>query len=233
MNEIRINNFQELHEALERYRKDNRWMFRGHGNADWKLLPKAGRAPFDKTDDERMFRAWQRRSVEFLSPRPGNEWEWLAIAQHHGLATRLLDWTYQPLVAAFFATTSQDNCDAHIYCFKADQIYEKTDGSPFEADTLAKYKPHTVASRIVRQGGLFTLHPDPATPLDKSKSKKDTLELIVIDQEYRKLLPFELSHYGINHSSIFPDLDGLSNHINWFTSNNEYWITKEPGSDGI
>lgn len=233
MNEIRINNFNELHEALEKYRRDNRWMFRGHSNPGWKLLPKAGRDPFDKTDDERMFRAWQRRSVEFLSPRPDNDWEWLAIAQHHGLATRLLDWTYQPLVAAFFATSETEDSDAHIYCFKAKKIYRETGGSPFEANTLAQYKPYTVASRIVRQGGLFTIHPKPAIPLEESKDQRGTLELIIIDREYRKLLPFELSHYGINHSTIFPDLDGLSNHMNWFTYNNNYWVTTVSDSDGI
>lgn len=208
-------------------------MFRGHSDPSWALVPKAGRKPFAHSDDERMFRAWQRRSVEFLSPRPSNEWEWLAIAQHHGLATRLLDWTYQPLVATFFAISTHHEGDAHLYCLKADKIYEKTEGSPFKAKTLAKYKPHTVASRIVRQGGLFTIHPDPTKPLQDAKSDKDTLELVVIESSYRKQLLFELSHYGINYASIFPDLDGLSAHINWYSENKDFWITPEGNSDGI
>jgi len=227
MNIVRIKNFIELHEALNKYKKDNRWMFRGHSNPDWSLLPKAGRSLFEESDDERMFNAWQRRSVEFLNPRPKNEWEWLAVAQHHGLATRLLDWTFQPLVAVFFAISSNEKNDAHLYCFHADRIYENLNGSPFEAKTLAKYKPHTVASRIVRQGGLFTIHPKPSIPLQDAMSKKDKLELIIIDESYRKQLRFDLSFYGINYASIFPDLDGLSNHINWYQINKDYWLDEE------
>jgi len=233
MDTFKVTCFQELHQALSRYRKDNRWMFRGHSNPEWQLVPKAGRTPFSDSNDERMFRAWQRRSVEFINPRPSNEWEWLSIAQHNGLATRFLDWTYQPLVATFFAVSTYHEGDAHLYCLKADRIYEKTDISPFSATTLAKYKPHTVASRIVRQGGLFTIHPTPTTPLPNAKSSKDTLELIVIDSEFRLELPFILSHYGINHSSIFPDLDGLSKHINWHSENMNYWVASSGNNDGI
>jgi hypothetical protein len=56
-----------------------------------------------------ILRNFIRYSRPHLPTAPVNEWEVLVAAQHHGVPTRLLDWTYSPLVAAHFATT-----DAHV-----------------------------------------------------------------------------------------------------------------------
>lgn len=77
--------------------------------------------------------------------------------------------------------------------------------------------------RITRQGGLFTIHPDPNVPIDENTKGVLEIERIVIPREYKTRLLSELSFYGINASTLFPDLDGLSMFIKWTIENKEYW----------
>lgn len=198
-------------------------MFRGHASSNWKLSPKAARNSFNGTDDRRYFEAWKRRAAEFISPLPSSDWDWLAIAQHHGLATRLLDWSYYPLVAAYFAVCEEQPGDAIIHCYRYHWVVDREKVDPFSVDNISIFKPSGIASRIVRQGGLFTVHGDPSKNFEDEMDSRERLEKIIISNSYRKQLLFDLSHYGINRSTLFPDLDGLSQHVNWSVQNRGYW----------
>jgi hypothetical protein len=85
-------------------------VYRGAGNAAWPLLTSLDTLggvspPHAKADlEEHILRNFLRYSRPHFGTPPVNEWEVLVAAQHHGLPTRLLDWTYSPLVAAHFAT---------------------------------------------------------------------------------------------------------------------------------
>ncbi|HWP54178.1 MAG TPA: FRG domain-containing protein [Pyrinomonadaceae bacterium] len=225
MKEHNVDSFAKLHRVFGGYRKDNRWLFRGHSDPTWRLTPKVGRKEFAGCDDENVFRAWKRRAAEFITLPFDDDWGWLAIAQHHGLATRLLDWTFNPLAAAFFAVSEANVAEAIIFAFKSEFVVIPEKTKPFDVKGVLKFKPTGVAPRIIRQGGLFTIHEKPSRPLEEVIGKNDEIERIIINRSYRKELVFELSHYGINRATLFPDLDGLSAHVNWFTANRKYWST--------
>lgn len=220
---MEIRSFSDFHEAFSKYRPDNRWMFRGQSDSNWLVKPKSGRSPYCERDDLDYLASWKRKASEYIQLKPENDWEWMAIAQHHGLPTRLLDWSYNPLVAAFFACLSEPEKDATIFCLLPYWIISPEKESPDNLTKIAKYKPNMVASRIGRQSGLFTTHPDPQIDLKDGLSKKDKLEKHTIKASYKSQLLFELNHYGINRLTLMGDLDGLSAHMCWTLENRRYW----------
>jgi hypothetical protein len=230
--ETRVHNFKELHTCLSRYRKNNVWIFRGQADPSWKLIPKAGRSPFNASDDNFFFRAWKRRAAELISDRNLDDWDWLTVAQDHGLPTRLLDWTGNPLAAAYFAVEPELPLDGVIYAYYNTEYLETNEiEDPFSTNGISRIFPRAVIPRLVRQHGLFTIHNPATAPLEDNLIKQAIIERIIIDKSYIRELKFELSHYGINRMSLFPDLDGLSAHIRWHLTNTSYWDGTEEMED--
>jgi hypothetical protein len=94
---------------------------------------------------------------------------------------------------------------------------------PLKCDSVAIFRPRGIVPRIVRQGGLFTVHGPPEKSLESlTQERIVTLKQVVIAQSYRSKLLTELAHYGISSASLFPDLDGLSSHLNWTVASGEF-----------
>lgn len=211
MQDIRIGNFQDLHAALEAHRRGRLWVYRGQPCGHWPLIPSAGRHPCLVAAERELFAAWKRGAVQFVEPAPPSDWDWLAVAQHHGLATRLLDWTTNPLAAAFFAACHDDAGDCVVWAFAPNDRAD-LGGNPLDFTGLALVRPGAHAARIARQGAAFTIHGPPDTEI---ADRHGELHRLSIAAEYRPVLLEELAHYGYTHATLFPDLDGLSHFLNW------------------
>ena len=125
MTEVRVSSWSELtdrlyeeawNEPLGRFR--SHFAFRGDPDAAARLTTSLMRLGpgFDELEGHllRNFRKYARRDAVV----DDSAWSWLALAQHHGLPTRLLDWTYSPLVALHFATEDLERFDVDgvVWC---------------------------------------------------------------------------------------------------------------------
>ena len=118
MDEIRVESWAELHErlfadswqeALGRFRSN--FAFRGGGDATERLVPTLARLGQEARGLEaHLLRNFRKYALRTDVPAD-SVWNWLALGKHHGLPTRLLDWTYSPHVALHFATASLDAYD--------------------------------------------------------------------------------------------------------------------------
>jgi FRG domain len=92
---------------------------------------------------------------------PDSDWKCLALAQHYGLATRLLDWSWNPLVALFLVATDDDTEDGGVYAWPFAGLL----GERFsEVHDVRTYEPPPFDRRIAAQQGVFTYHPRPTEP---------------------------------------------------------------------
>lgn len=83
------------------------------------------------------------------------------------------------------------------------------------------YMPSAISPRVLNQKGLFTVHCDAMQPIDVGSSRIDNedsnLVKLVIPANLKDDVLTLLDDYGIDRAMLFPDMDGLSAHINRHT----------------
>lgn len=125
MREITVHSFEELQdlvfkdcyeESINRYRND--YIYRGVSDVNYPLMTTLNRVCAHNLDlESHLIRSFKKYGFDELKDIH-SFWQILATGQHFGLPTRLLDWTYSPLVAAHFVTVNLNDYDKDgaIYC---------------------------------------------------------------------------------------------------------------------
>jgi hypothetical protein len=166
--EIHVNDWRELTErvyegsweaGISRFRPNV--AFRGLSDAGYALksgLIRLG-GPAEKLEGHllRNFRKYARRDSA-----PDSIWDWMALGQHHGLPTRLIDWTYSPYVAMHFATAKLED-------FGTDGVIWSVDFA--RANELIPEK----LKEVLREEGSYTFTVDMLTGVAKSPAEFDRL----------------------------------------------------------
>lgn len=182
-------------------RRRDRGVYRGMSDARWPLLTSLDQLggvnpPHTKAElEEHLLRNFIRYSRPHLRAQPVNEWELLITAQHHGMPTRLLDWSYSPLVAAHFATVNGHHLSDRVVwrldwpivhrkfglrelAFLTDDLQRVFhEGEPFTPWNLFQknraqpvfacmIEPPSLDARIVAQSATFTLCSDKRQSFD-------------------------------------------------------------------
>ncbi|WP_406608733.1 FRG domain-containing protein [Agarivorans sp. JK6] len=220
MKSYNLDSIDKVFQFATQFSPENHSVFRGVNNSEYDLIPSVGRLPPLSNRDEELDREkalleqFKMKSALRVPSKPSNDWEWLSLAQHYGLPTRLLDWSINPLIALYFATAHSpeelygaselNDCAvyvliSHIHIDSSYHIH------PFGLDETLEFYAPNISERVINQAGLFTVHHNPRSAFDTEKLHK-----FVIPGGLKPLIQAKLNLLGVSESTIYPGLDGIA-----------------------
>jgi len=211
------------------------WAFRGERDERWPLYSSLSRylrafgvhARAWPEQESRILRIFKRKAHQFIEKPPDidDDFQWLALMQHHGAPTRLIDFTWSPYVAAFFAL-ERSTSDGVVWAMNKARIdIGRPSMDPRLGGNFRRYflkgdrrfiwmgEPHTMNSRLIAQSGTFAVPGVLDLPVEEILANEDQsniLAKITLTNPVREVAMRELYRMNITHATLFPDLDGLA-----------------------
>lgn len=242
---IEVRSLSDLISRLDELTKETnlRWWFRGHRSLEWELLPSVRRG-YTAEQERFLFNEFyvRAKSRHDQCPSPEDIAGWLTLMRHYGLPTRLLDWSFSPLVAAFFASEAchrhylylrEKATDACIWALAPTALNESQGFEPLlypldaysfesllapskrerqETGKTAAAMTIEIDPRIQVQQGAFTLHGTPVA-LNKLENSHEWLRCFYLPASTLPQIARELELLGIRLAGLFPDLASLAREL--------------------
>lgn len=241
-----IDSWAEFVGIIQNWQGFRNWCFRGHASAEWSLRSSLSRhievskvcQQVWRLQENRIRRIFRRKSHLFLDDRPqDDELEWLALMQHHGAPTRLLDFTWSPYVAAFFAL-ERATTDAAIWAINLPLLWTIHDrhkisgvkvaqADPRVRDAFEKYyspnrhafvwqgDPFRMPQRVVAQSGTFLVSSHLGITVEEILARYPgsgelLVQFVLKTSKLRAEAMASLYSMNITQATLFPGLDGLA-----------------------
>lgn len=201
-------------------------VFRGQRKY-WPLLPSLSRNNHpDKilAIERKLLQSFKKEGKICLHTVPETDWDWLVVGQHHGLPTRILDWSYIPYVALWFALRkhAHDDSEPEVWVLKPskDDIIENLQKSrPFQGNRTKLFNTDFKIPRIREQDGCFTLfkYIEKSSigfvPLEENTRLRKRIERIRIAKYAAPIILDQIEKKGIKESIMFPNIDEVARSI--------------------
>ena len=215
--ELRVNSFAQFVDFFEDAICPH-FVFRGVSNHEYGLKSKVGRSleKYSSRKDfiireETLLELFKSKATAHTGMQQLSDWQWICLAQHYGLSTRLLDWTENPLVAMYFASLGNDHLDGAIYSWHFSKAINISTLKPLSVEKSGFFIPPYLTNRIIAQSSVFSVSANPWKELHEDFEGE--IFKFIITKEFKKELKSLLPRLGISRRTIFADLDSYAHDI--------------------